>query len=136
MKNLRFLIVTLFVLVFVFAGNGNSFTPMNAQSEKVKVYYFHTTRRCPTCLAIEKETQKVLKEKPFSDAIENGDLEFNTYNAEETANEKLVKELGITGSALIVVKGKEKIDLTSKGFLYGLKQPEKLRQALRETLND
>jgi hypothetical protein len=134
MKSLKSLI--LIVLVFVFAGNIKTFASMKVVVEKTTVYYFHNTRRCPTCLAIEKETRKVLKEQPYSEAKENGELVFKSYNAENAANKKLVKELGVTGSALIIVKGKEKIDLTSKGFMYGLKQPDKLRAALREALND
>ncbi len=136
MKTVKSIIVALFVVVFVVAGNVKIFASSKVEGEKIKVYYFHNTRRCPTCLAIEKEIKKVLKEQPYSDAKENGELIFKSYNAEDAQNKKLVKELGVTGSALIVVKGEEKIDLTSKGFMYGLKQPEKLREALRETLNN
>ena len=136
MKTLKSLFLTLFVFAFFFAGNVKTFASSKVEGEKTKVYYFHNTRRCPTCMAIEKETKKVLKEQPYSDAKENGELEFKSYNAENAVNKKLVKELGVTGSSLIVVKGNEKIDLTSKGFMYALKQPEKLRQALRDALND
>lgn len=136
MKTVKLLVLSLFVLVFVFAGNTETLVSSKVEGEKTKVYYFHNTRRCPTCMAIEKETKKVLKEQPYSEATENGELIFKSYNAENALNKKLVIELGVTGSALIVVKGEEKIDLTSKGFMYGLKQPEKLREALREALND
>ena len=136
MKILKTVILSLFVIVFVFAVNSGTASSTKVESEKTKVYYFHNTRRCQTCMAIEKETKKVLEEQAYSQAKENGDLVFESYNAEDAANKKLVKQLGVTGSALIVVKGDEKIDLTSKGFMYGLKQPEKLREALREALND
>jgi hypothetical protein len=136
MKTLKSIIVSLLVIVFVVAANAESPNSSKAEDVKTKVYYFHNTRRCPTCMAIEKETKKVLKEQAYSDAKENGDLVFKSYNAENAVNKKLVKELGVTGSALIVVKGNEKIDLTSKGFMYGLKQPEKLHEALRDALND
>lgn len=136
MKTVKSFIFLFFAVLFLLSVNVDSFASLKDQNEKTKVYYFHSTRRCPTCMAIEKETNKVLKEQPFSDAVENGDLVFKTFNIEDALNKKLVKELDVTGSALIVLKGEEKIDLTSKGFLYGLKQPEKLRQALREALND
>lgn len=136
MKTVKSIIVSLFVLVYIFAGNVETFASSKVESEKTKVYYFHNTRRCATCMSIEKETEKVLKEQPYSDAMENGELEFNSYNIEDSVNKKLVKELRVSGSALIVVKGKEKNDLTSIAFMYGLKQPEKLREALREALND
>jgi len=136
MKTLKSLFLSMFVLGFIFLGNAESFASKNVEGEKTQIYYFHNTRRCPTCMAIEKETKKVLKETPFSEAMKSGDIVFKSYNAENAANSKLVKEMGVTGSSLIVVKGAEKIDLTSKGFMYGLKQPEKLREALRKALND
>ncbi len=136
MKNLKSLIFILLVSLFVFPGNEKSFAAEKIEGEKTMVYYFHNTRRCATCLAIEKETKKVLKEQPFASAKENGELVFKSFNAENAINKKLVEELGVTGSALIIIKGEKKIDLTSKGFMYGLKQPEKLRAALRSALND
>ena len=136
MKTVKSLILSLFVLGFVFAGNVESLASSKVEGERTLVYYFHNTRRCPTCLAIEKETKKVLKEKPFSEALETGEIVFKSYNAENAVNNKLLKELGVTGSALLIIKGEEKIDLTSKGFMYGLKQPEKLREVLREALKD
>lgn len=136
MKTIKSVLSALIIMLFVFAGTAETEKSLKVETEKTKVYYFHNTRRCPTCMAIEKETKKVLKEQPFADAKEKGDLVFKSYNAENAVNKKLVKELGVTGSALIVVKGNEKVDLTSKGFMYGLKQPEKLRQALRDALTD
>lgn len=136
MKTLKLLFLPLFLLVFACTGNAEKREPLKVEGEKTEVYYFHNTRRCPTCMAIEKETKKVLKEQPFVDAKEEGDLVFKSYNAENAVNNKLVKELGVTGSALIVMKNGKKIDLTSKAFMYALRQPEKLKAALRDALND
>ncbi len=136
MQIVKSLILSLFVIVFVFAGKVETFASSKIEGEKTKVYYFHSTRRCPTCLAIETETKKVLKEQPYSEAKENGELVYKSFNIENAVNKKLVEELVVTGSALIVVKGDEKINLTSKAFMYALKQPEKLRQALRNALNN
>ena len=136
MKTVKSLILSLFVMVFVFAGNLETFASLKVEGEKTKVYYFHSTRRCATCMAIEKETKNVLKEQPYSEAKENGELVFKSYNIENAVNKKLVEELGVTGSALFVIKGEEKIDLTSKAFMYALKQPEKLKKALRKALDD
>lgn len=136
MKTLKSIFLAVIIIQFVFVANAETKTVSKETEVKTKVYYFHVTRRCPTCLAIEKETKKVLKEQPYAAAKENGELLFKSFNAENAVNKKLVEELGVTGSALIVVKGEKKIDLTSKGFMYGLKQPEKLREALRTALND
>lgn len=136
MKTLKLLVLSLFVVFVACAGNSETKKKTIVEDGKTIVYYFHNTRRCPTCEAIESETKKVLNEQHYVEAKEKGKLVFKSYNAEDSANKKLVEELGITGSSLIVLKGKEKIDLTSKGFMYALKQPEKLREALREALND
>jgi hypothetical protein len=40
----------------------SAFTQAVTQSsQKLDVYYFHGQRRCPTCLAIEKETRRLLE---------------------------------------------------------------------------
>lgn len=106
------------------------------QSEKgmTKVYYFHKNRRCPTCMAIEKQTRKVLKEEKYAAAKADKQLVFKSMNSENSVHSKLVKELHVSGSALIVLKGNEKIDLTNQAFLYARKQPEKFQVILREAL--
>lgn len=136
MKITKSILLSLTIMVFVFAANAETSVNKKAEGDKTEVYYFHNTRRCATCNAIETETKKVLQEKQYADAIENGELEFKEFNAEDSANKKLVKKMGITGSSLIIVKGDKKIDLTSKGFMYALKQPEKLQDAVRKALND
>lgn len=136
MKTVKSLFLSLFVMVFVFVGNAETSKSSKVEGDKTIVYYFHSTRRCATCMAIEKETKNVLKEQPYSEAKENGELIFKSYNIENAINKKLVEELGVSGSSLFVIKGDEKIDLTSKAFMYALRQPDKLKKALREALDD
>lgn len=135
MKKMKLLLLFVFVMPLFFNGIAVQAGQGLQNDEKVTVYYFHNKRRCPTCMAIEKETKMVLQEEAFASAVEKGDIIFKSVNAEDASNKKLVKQLGVAGSALIVTKGETKTDLTSKGFMYALKQPEKLREALRETLN-
>lgn len=135
MNVLRLLSIVMF---FSFIGLETSAKETDAcQSEKeiTKVYYFHKNRRCPTCMAIEKQTRKVLKEVPYAAARGNKELEFKSMNSENSVHSKLVKELGVSGSALIVFKGDQKIDLTNQAFLYARKQPEKFQVILREALD-
>ena len=127
-----------FVLLFSFIGLETSAKETDAnQSEKeiTKVYYFHKNRRCPTCMAIEKQTRKVLKEAPYAAAKDNKELAFKSMNSENSVHTKLVKELKVSGSALIILKGDEKIDLTNQAFLYARKQPEKFQVILCEALD-
>ncbi len=133
MKSLK--LIVLFLISLSFFGVVNAGNSVNAKVEKVKkeIYYFHNTRRCATCKAIETETKKVLADN-FANEVEKGEIVFKDYNAEESANKALCKEMGVTGSALIVVNGDKKTDLTSKGFMYALKQPEKLHKAIIDAL--
>ena len=134
MKILKSSFPAVFMFLICFSAYATAGNITIKDGNKTKVYYFHNTRRCPTCLAIENVTIDVLQNE-YAEAMENGNIVFETYNAEEDANKELVKKLNVTGSALIVVTGDEKLDLTSKGFMYALREPEKLKKALREALN-
>lgn len=137
MKILKLVSLVLFVVLAACAGKTESSKKtIVVENDKTAVYYFHNTRRCQTCEAIESETKKVLAEQVYADAVKKGELVFQSLNAEDDANKELVKELGVSGSSLFVVKGGEKTDLTSKAFMYALKQPEKLQDALRQVLNN
>lgn len=136
MRILKSVSLLLFIVLAACAGKPEPSKTLIVESDKTEIYYFHNTRRCPTCEAIEKETKKVLNEQAFAEAKEKGELVFKSYNAEDSANKDLIAKLGVTGSSLLVLKDGEKIDLTSKGFMYALKQPEKLQEALRVALTD
>jgi hypothetical protein len=133
MKTIK--IYSLIILAMVFSSHTKSPVAFIKNTENTIVYYFHNTRRCPTCNAIEKVTKNTL-ENLFSNELQNGTIVFETYNAEEKMNKSLCQELGVTGSALIVLKGDKMTDLTSKGFMYALKQPKKLEEALIRALKE
>jgi len=44
--------------------------------------------------------------------------------------------LGVSGQCLLFVKGDEKIDLTSDGFMYARSNPEKLEEKIKETITN
>ncbi len=136
MKNLKSILVLLILIFTAYAGKAEMNQPNELKEAKTVVYYFHNTRRCPTCMAIEKTAKAVLAEPAFAGEKGKGELIFESYNAEEVANKKLVEKMGVTGSSLIVVKDGKKTDLTSKAFMYALKQPEKLKKALRSAIGN
>jgi hypothetical protein len=134
MKSIKIMAIMVFALACLLSPGHKSFAANKGEKEITKVYYFHKNRRCQTCLAIEKQTRKVLKEETYIEAKESNTLQFKSMNSENSVNNKLVKEFGITGSGLIIIKGDEKIDLTAKAFLYARNQPEKFKTILREAL--
>jgi len=106
------------------------------QDTKVDVYYFHATKRCPTCEAIEKETKKTLN-GTYADQMESGIVKLHVLNLDEKENKELVEKYEIYGSSLILVpaSGGEVVNLTTKAFMYANDQPFAFRKELREKLN-
>jgi hypothetical protein len=104
--------------------------PQVSKSSPVEVYYFHMSRRCMTCQTVEKVAEEALTEN-FKQALEKGEIVFRSVNIEDKANKALVKKLKVSGQALLVVSGTEKIDITDKGFLYAVNEPAKLKSEIK-----
>ena len=99
------------------------------QAETVEVYYFHNTRRCATCKAVENVSKNAVE------AMENENVTFTGLNLEKPEGEKKAKELGVSGQALLIVGGDKTINITQKGYLHARSNPEKLKQIVREKVN-
>jgi hypothetical protein len=99
-------------------------------SDEVVVYYFHATRRCATCEAVEKVTKETLAEK-YGDQII-----FKSINREERENKDMVEKYDVSGQTLLLVKGNQKKDLTTDAFLYARNSPEKLKKELIASLDE
>lgn len=86
---------------------------------KLQIYYFHSTRRCPTCNKIESTTEKLLQTE-FAQEMEEGVIAFSSINIDKKENNSLVEKYEVFGSSLHLVEiidGKEKdIDLTEFAF--------------------
>ena len=102
-------------------GNKDTKTNTSLQTEMVEVYYFHFTRRCETCMAVENESRKAVEEL-YASALE------------EEEGKQTADKLNISSQTLLVVKFGEKIDLTSQGFMYARTDPEKLKKALQDAI--
>jgi len=100
------------------------------QAETVDVYYFHNTRRCATCKAVESVTKEALE------TMENEKVSFTELNLERPEGKKKAKELGISGQTLLIVCGDKKVNITQKGFMYARSKPEKLKEIVRQKVND
>ena len=72
----------------------------------VKAYYFHGTRRCKTCLAIEANTKEVL-DKEFADELKNGVLTWQIVDIDQDENKHFEKDFDLMFSSVILVKYKD-----------------------------
>ena len=106
----------------------------SVKSEGINVYYFHFTRRCATCNAVEEQTNKILIEL-YADQVESKNIVFKSLNLEENDSKEIAEKLGVSGQALLFVKGDQKIDLTTDGFMNARSNPEKLKEKIKETVD-
>ncbi|GAF03674.1 nitrophenyl compound nitroreductase subunit ArsF family protein [Saccharicrinis fermentans] len=96
----------------------------NVQSSEVQAYYFHATRRCATCMAVEKVTAETLNEKY------DGKVSFTSINREEDKENPLLAKYKVEGQTLIVVKGDQVVNLTNVAFMNARTNPDKLQDKL------
>jgi cytochrome oxidase Cu insertion factor (SCO1/SenC/PrrC family) len=107
---------------------------VNPEDEKIEVYYFHFTRRCATCNAVEEVTKNTLNEL-FAEKIENEEIVFLSVNLDEDGNKEIAEKIEVSAQALIFVYGDKKIDLTNDGFMNAKNNPDKLKIKIKETIN-
>jgi hypothetical protein len=108
-------------------------------TKKLEVIYFHATRRCPTCMAIEENTRKTL-DTYFSNQLKGGTIKLTVINVDEDKNKSIAEKYEATGSALFLTvtnSGKEtKTDMTDYAFSYARNNPEKFMTGLKDKINE
>lgn len=100
---------------------------------KVEVYYFHNTRRCATCNAVEDVTLATIKDN-YSEQFKSGEITFTSLNLEEEAGEKVARKLKVSGQTLLLIVDGKKKDLTNDAFMYAKTKPEKLKEKVIKTI--
>jgi len=101
---------------------------------KVEVYYFHYTRRCVTCQAVESETQKsILALYPLQ--AKKGLITFKSINLDDKSSEAIAAKCKAEGQSLLITSSNKRVDLTDKAFMYAKSNPEKLKAELKKTID-
>jgi hypothetical protein len=90
-------------------------THADAASDKVIVYYFHGTRRCPTCLGIQETIARTISER-FGAETASGALAFKVINFEEPENKHFVEEYSLGFSTMIIVANQGQTILKWENF--------------------
>jgi hypothetical protein len=122
MKKLFVLMSVLLLTTGIYAGG------------KVEVFYFHYTRRCATCQAVETETLKILQQL-YARQLKEGKLSFSSVNLDEKNSLKLAERCKADGQMLLIVNDNKRVDLTEVGFMYALNKQEKLKLALKKAID-
>ena len=103
----------------------------------MEVLYFHGKQRCPTCRAIEKETEDVVC-TIFADEVRKGTLVFKSLDIDE--NEALADKYQVTWSSLVIVdygEGKENAEnMTKFAFSNARKSPSVFRSGLADKIRE
>lgn len=127
------LLVVSFFSVSSIAANKKKQTVVS-KSAKVEVYYFHFTRRCMTCNAVESES-KVAITALYPTQAKKGLITFKAVNLDEKTSEALAKKCNAEGQALLVISGGKRVDLTEQGFMYAKSSPLRLKAELKKTID-
>jgi hypothetical protein len=138
MKSIK-IILMLVALIPLTACNArtdnNEKSLTDASGDKIVAYYFHLTTRCVTCKTIESEARQDL-EMLYPEETNEGIITFRAINIEEESGKALAEKLGVSGQALLFVKGEQKINLTNEGFMYAVAKPEKFREIIKEKIDE
>ncbi|MCK5839237.1 MAG: hypothetical protein KAG99_05280, partial [Bacteroidales bacterium] len=92
-------------------------------NQKIEVYYFHNTRRCATCQAVEDVTRSSLKEL-YPEMMNDKQIVFVSLNIEDETNEMLAEKFQVSGQSLLFITENETVDLTNKAFMYARTNPD------------
>lgn len=100
-----------------------------SNTEKIEVFYFHYTRRCATCNAVESVSKEAVAEL-YGDKVS-----FAGFNLEEENGKQKGEQLGVSGQSLLIVSGDTKINITNEGFMNARSNPDKLKQIIKEKID-
>lgn len=107
----------------------NISTTQTASAPGIRAYYFHATKRCATCQAVEEVTKKALSEYYDEKVL------FQSINSEKDKENPLIKTYKVSGPTLLIVKGGEVVNLTNEAFMNARTKPEKLKEKIKETID-
>jgi YD repeat-containing protein len=107
---------------------GDTVISANPQNLKLKVYYFHITNRCHTCINIETNVKKTLIDN-FLNQLELGIIDLYVVNCELPENKELAQKYDAYGSTLAITsyeRGKESKTEDLTNWAFGKAYNEKL----------
>jgi len=111
------------------SADSNVSTAESKKVNEVKVYYFHSTRRCATCQAVEDVSKEAINEY-YGDKVS-----FTSVNRDNKEVQSLLKKYNVSGQTLLIVNGNKKVNLTNDAFLNARTNPDKLKSKIKTTID-
>ena len=141
MKKMLSVSALVLIMVSLFSISANCQTSKKptsavAKTSKVEVYYFHYTRRCVTCNAVETETQKTIT-TIYPDQAKKRQITFKSINLDEKSSEALAKKCNASDALGIDFEEKAFYDILKELCIkYDFTYPEnkliELAKAVKE----
>ena len=103
-------------------------------ASSVRVYYFHGTRRCTTCKAVEEVTREILNEY-YATELENKTISFESINLDEEDSKEIANKLKVSGQTLLFISDNDTTNLTNYAFMNAVSNPLKLSILLTDTVD-
>lgn len=82
------------------ADGSRLFEPVANTSDGIRVFYFHRTLRCHTCLTIEALAHAAIEEH-FADALADGRVSWHAVNIEQPGNEHFERDFQLQAQSLV-----------------------------------
>lgn len=136
-KKLNILLSLVFILglfCLVPVNKTKATNPAISEKAKVEVYYFHYTRRCATCQAVEDEAKKDLNSL-YPELMKSGKIVFKSVNLDEDQSAGIAETCKAEGQSLLIICGKKRFDLTENAFMNARTKPELLKQEIKKTID-
>lgn len=108
---------------------GSEDTITSNRAMDVRAYYFHATRRCATCEAVETVTQEAIKE------YYGTKVSFQSINREEDKENPMLAQYKVSGQTLLIIKGDQVVNLTNDAFMNARTNPDKFKAKLKTTVD-
>jgi len=112
-KKLTTIVLIVFILASITVLAVKQFSAKKAtiadgvvKGTKIVAYYFHGTKRCPTCTKIEKYSRAAI-DSFFAQPLKDGKLEFVTMNYDEPQNEHVWSDYKLAAQSLVLVHYKD-----------------------------
>lgn len=103
-------------------------------ADKVEVIYFHFSRRCVTCMAVENKTREVIMAL-YPDEYNKGTITFSSLNLEDEKNKPVAEKAKVTGQALLIMSGEFRKDLTAEGFMYANNNFDRWKAEIKKAID-
>ena len=110
-------------------------TEVDVSENTILVYYFHGSIRCHTCISVDEDTHKYLKEL-FPEKMDKSEIVFKSIDIDKKESPELIEKYEIYGQTLLLIKGDKKVDLTQDAFQYVTTSPEKWKQIFEDNMKE